>query len=226
VSFVSTEAVTRRGVPDATVARLPGYLRALSALVEEGTTSVSSEELALAAGVNPAKLRKDLSHLGSYGVRGVGYDVSRLAHEITEVLGLAQEWPVAIIGMGNLGRALAAYRGFASRGFRIVAVLDHDARIVGLRAAGHVVRPMSDLPELVRDEGLAIGVIATPPEAAQSVADQLVAAGVTSILNFAPAVLTVPADVDVRKVDLATELQILAFLGQQRALASRVEEVS
>ena len=226
MSFVSTEAASRRGVPDATVARLPGYLRALTALVEEGTSSVSSEELALAAGVNPAKLRKDLSHLGSYGVRGVGYDVSRLAHEITEVLGLAQEWPVAIIGMGNLGRALAAYRGFASRGFRIVAVLDHDARIVGLRAAGHVVRPMSDLPELVRDEGLAIGVIATPPEAAQSVADQLVAAGVTSILNFAPAVLTVPADVDVRKVDLATELQILAFLGQQRALASRVEEVS
>ena len=226
MSFVSTEAASRRGVPDATVARLPGYLRALTALVEEGTSSVSSEELALAAGVNPAKLRKDLSHLGSYGVRGVGYDVSRLAHEITEVLGLAQEWPVAIIGMGNLGRALAAYRGFASRGFRIVAVLDHDERIVGLRAAGQVVRPMSDLPVLVRDEGLAIGVIATPPEAAQSVADQLIEAGVTSILNFAPAVLTVPAAVDVRKVDLATELQILAFLGQQRALASRVEEVS
>lgn len=226
MSFVSTEAASRRGVPDATVARLPGYLRALTALVEEGISSVSSEELALAAGVNPAKLRKDLSHLGSYGVRGVGYDVSRLAHEITEVLGLAQEWPVAIVGMGNLGRALAAYRGFASRGFRIVAVLDHDERLVGLRAAGQVVRPMSDLPVLVREEGLAIGVIATPPEAAQSVADQLIDAGVTSILNFAPAVLTVPAEVDVRKVDLATELQILAFLGQQRALASRVEEVS
>lgn len=203
-------------VPDATVARLPGYLRALTALVEDNVTSVSSEELATATGVNPAKLRKDLSHLGSYGVRGVGYDVGRLVSEITGVLGLAQDWPVAIVGMGNLGRALAAYRGFGTRGFRIVAVLDHDERLVGLRAAGHVVRPMSDLPLLRREHGLAIGVIATPPEAAQSVADQLVAAGVTSILNFAPCVLAVPPGVDVRKVDLATELQILAFLGQQR----------
>lgn len=226
MSFVSTEAVSRRGVPDATVARLPGYLRALTQLVEEGVASVSSDELATRAGVNPAKLRKDLSHLGSYGVRGVGYDVARLAHKVTEVLGLAQEWPVAIIGMGNLGRALAAYRGFASRGFRIIAVLDHDERIVGLRAAGQVVRPMADLPELVREEGLAIGVIATPPEAAQSVADQLVEAGVRSILNFAPTVLSVPDDVDVRKVDLATELQILAFLGQHRGTAVAVEVVS
>lgn len=214
---MTTEAATRRGVPDATVARLPGYLRALTSLVEQDTPSVSSEELALAAGVGPAKLRKDLSYLGSYGVRGVGYDVARLAEEITDVLGLAQEWPVAIIGMGNLGRALAAYRGFATRGFRVVAVLDHDARLVGLRAAGHVVRPMADLPVLVRDEGLAIGVIATPPESAQLVADGLVESGVRSILNFAPCVLTVPEDVDVRKVDLATELQILAFLAVQRS---------
>lgn len=213
---MSTDATSRRDVPDATVARLPGYLRLLSRLVDQRVTSVSSEELAAAAGVNPAQLRKDLSHLGSYGVRGVGYDVARLAQEITSVLGLAQDWPVAIVGMGNLGRALAAYRGFAERGFRVVAVLDHDQRLVGLRAAGHQVRAMSDLPALVRDEGLAIGVIATPPEAAQQVADQLVEAGVTSILNFAPCVLSVPAGVDVRKVDLATELQILAFLGQHR----------
>lgn len=216
MAFVTTEAASRRGVPDATVARLPGYLRELTALVEDGVLSVSSEELAVAVGVNPAKLRKDLSHLGSYGVRGVGYDVARLAHEITSVLGLAQDWPVAIIGMGNLGRALAAYGGFAERGFRIIAVLDHDERIVGLRAAGHIVRPMSDLPALVTEEGLAIAVIATPSAAAQSVADQVIEAGVSSILNFAPCVLTVPEGVDVRKVDLATELQILAFLGQQR----------
>ena len=138
---MSTEAASRRGVPDATVAR--------------------------------AKLRKDLSHLGSYGVRGVGYDVTMLAAEITEVLGLARDWPVAIIGMGNLGRALAAYRGFATRGFKVVAVLDHDERLVGLRAAGLVVQAMADLPALVREQGLAIGVIATPPESAQDVADQL-----------------------------------------------------
>lgn len=220
MAFVTTEAASRRGVPDATVARLPGYLRELTALVEEGVLSVSSEELAATVGVNPAKLRKDLSHLGSYGVRGVGYDVARLAHEITSVLGLGKDWPVAIIGMGNLGRALAAYGGFAERGFRIIAVLDHDERIVGLRAAGHVVRPMSDLAALVNEEGLAIAVIATPSAAAQSVADQVIEAGVSSILNFAPCVLTVPEGVDVRKVDLATELQILAFLGQQRLVSA------
>jgi redox-sensing transcriptional repressor len=223
---VSMEAASRRGVPDATVARLPGYLRALTALVDDRVRSVSSDELAAAAGVTPAMLRKDLSHLGSYGVRGVGYDVAHLAAEVTEVLGLAREWPVAIVGMGNLGRALAAYRGFSTRGFRIVAVLDHDTRLVGLRAAGQTVRPMTDLPALVRDEGLAIGVIATPAESAQQVADQLVAAGVRSILNFAPSVISVPADVDVRKVDLATELQILAFLAQQRAEPAPAAEVS
>ena len=224
---MSTEAASRRGVPDATVARRPGYLRALTAFVDRGITSVSSEELATAAGVSPAKPRKDLSHLGSYGVRGVGYDVARLAEEITDVLGLARDWPVAIVGMGNLGRALAAYRGFATRGFKVVAVLDHDARLVGLRTAGHTVQPMSALPRLVADEGLAIGVIATPPGSAQLVADQLVAAGVRSILNFAPQVLSVPPGVDVRKVDLATELQILAFLAQQRDLETGAEaEVS
>ncbi|MCA0336355.1 MAG: redox-sensing transcriptional repressor Rex [Actinobacteria bacterium] len=214
---MSTEAASRRGLPDATVARLPGYLRALTALVDARVASVSSDELASAAGVSPAMLRKDLSQLGSYGVRGVGYDVAHLAAEISEVLGLARDWPVAIVGMGNLGRALAAYRGFSTRGFRVVAVLDYDERLVGLRAAGHTVRAMADLPALVRDEGLAIGVIATPPESAQAVADQLVAAGVRSILNFAPSVLTVPPEVDLRKVDLATELQILAFLAQQRS---------
>ena len=165
---MSSEAASRRGVPDATVARLPGYLRALTALADDGVVSVSSEELSALAGVGPAKLRKDLSHLGSYGVRGVGYDVTMLAAEITEVLGLARDWPVAIIGMGNLGRALAAYRGFATRGFKVVAVLDHDERLVGLRAASLVVQAMADLPALVREQGLAIGVIATPPEQSSS----------------------------------------------------------
>ena len=125
------------------MARLPGYLRALTSLAREGTVSVSSEELAAAAGVSSAMLRKDLSHLGSYGVRGVGYDVERLASEITSALGLTQEWPVAIVGMGNLGRALAAYRGFAERGFRVIALLDGDPRVVGVKVSGRKVRPMS-----------------------------------------------------------------------------------
>ena len=200
------------------MARLPGYLRALTSLARDGIASVSSEELATAAGVSSAMLRKDLSHLGSYGVRGVGYDVERLASEITSVLGLTQDWPVAIVGMGNLGRALAAYRGFAERGFRVIALLDGDPRLVGEEVAGQQVRAMEDLPRLVAQDGLAIGVIATPPEGAQQACADLVAAGVRSLLNFAPAVLAVPDGVVVRKVDLSTELQILAFHGQKVAL--------
>ena len=167
-------------------------------------------------------LRKDLSHLGSYGVRGVGYDVERLASEITSALGLTQDWPVAIVGMGNLGRALAAYRGFAERGFRVIALLDGDPRLVGEEVSGQRVRPMRDLATLVADDGLAIGVIATPSEGAQQACDDLVHAGVRSVLNFAPAVLAVPDGVVVRKVDLSTELQILAFHGQKVAVAEVV----
>lgn len=204
------------------MARLPGYLRALGALARDGIASVSSEELASAAGVSSAKLRKDLSHLGSYGVRGVGYDVERLASEIASVLGLTQDWPVAIVGMGNLGRALAAYRGFAERGFRVIALLDGDAKVVGEEVAGEVVRPMTDLPALVADEGLAIGVVATSAGGAQDACDTLVAAGVRSVLNFAPVVLTVPTGVVVRNVDMSTELQLLAFHGQRDAVAEAV----
>ncbi len=204
------------------MARLPGYLRALTALAGEGIASVSSEELASAAGVSSAMLRKDLSHLGSYGVRGVGYEVERLASEITTALGLTQDWPVAIVGMGNLGRALAAYRGFAERGFQVIALLDGDPRVVGEEVAGRVVRPMADLADLVAGQGLAIGVIATSGSGAQDACDSLVAAGVRSVLNFAPVVLAVPDEVTVRRVDLSTELQILAFHGQREAVAEAV----
>jgi redox-sensing transcriptional repressor len=215
---VSAAATARREIPQASVARLPGYLRALTSLARGGIASVSSEELASAAGVSSAMLRKDLSHLGSYGVRGVGYDVERLASEITSVLGLTQDWPVAIVGMGNLGRALAAYRGFAERGFRVIALLDGNPRLVGETVAGQSIRPMEDLPGLVVDDGLAIGVIATSTEGAQQACDDLVAAGVRSVLTFAPSVLSVPDGVVVRKVDLSTELQILAFHGQKVAV--------
>jgi redox-sensing transcriptional repressor len=217
---LTADPSARRGVPDATVARLPEYLRALTGLAERGITSVSSEELAAAAGVRSAKLRKDLSHLGSYGVRGVGYEVDHLAYQTSRELGLTQDWPVAIIGMGNLGHALAAYSGFATRGFRVVALLDQDPTVIGQEIAGLPVRAMTDLKSLVAEQGLAIGVIATPASSAQAVCDQLVEAGVRSILNFAPCVLVIPDDVDVRKVDLSTELQILAFHEQRKALAA------
>ena len=206
------------GIPEATIARLPVYLRALYALADRGIATVSSEELAAAAGVNSAKLRKDLSHLGSYGTRGVGYDVDYLVYQVSRELGLTQDWPVVIVGAGNLGRALANYGGFASRGFRIAALLDADSEVVGTVIARHKVRSADEIEAVVARHKVSIGVIATPAAAAQGVCDRLVAAGVTSILNFAPVVLTVPAGVDVRKVDLSIELQILAFHAQRRAV--------
>ena len=207
------------GIPEATVARLPVYLRALYALGERGVTTVASDELARAAGVNSAKLRKDLSHLGSYGIRGVGYDVEYLVYQVSRALGLTQRWPVVIIGAGNLGRALANYGGFLARGFRIEAVLDSDHSLVGAELGGVAVRHVSELESVVTAHGIVIGVIAVPASAAQAMCDRLVTARVTSILNFAPVVLTVPEGVDVRKVDLSIELQILAFHAQRRNAA-------
>lgn len=206
-----------QGIPEATVARLPVYLRALQALTERGTATVSSEDLAAATGVNSAKLRKDLSHLGSYGTRGVGYEVEYLIYQISRELGLTQDWAVAIVGVGNLGRALANYGGFGSRGFCIAALFDADPALVGARVAGVTVRHIDELENVVRTAGVSIGVIATPAAAAQGVCDRLVEAGVTSVLNFAPVVLNVPPTVDVRKVDLSIELQILAFHEQRKA---------
>lgn len=208
------------GIPDATVARLPVYLRALTALAEEGVATVSSDELAGAAGVGSAKLRKDLSHLGSYGTRGVGYDVEYLVYQISRELGLTQDWRVVIIGAGNLGHALANYGGFASRGFTVVALLDADEALIGEQVAGLRVRSIDELEAVVAGERAHIGVVATPASGAQAVCDRLVAAGVTSVLNFAPCVLDVPDGVMVRKVDLSTELQILAFHEQRRAAAT------
>ena len=211
---------TRQDIPDATVARLPQYLHVLSDLAERGILSVSSEELATAAGVRSAKLRRDLSHLGSYGVRGVGYEVEMLAHEISRELGLAQDWPVAIVGLGNLGTALAAYLGLATRGFQVVALLDRDREVIGRQIAGMIVGSVDDLERVVIEREVTIGVIATPAASAQQVCDRFVAVGVGSVLNFAPCVLSVPEGVDVRKVDLSTELQILAFHKQRRAPAA------
>lgn len=205
-------------LPEATVARLPVYLRALHAFAEAGHDTVSSEALATAAGVNSAKLRKDLSHLGSYGTRGVGYEVEVLVGQIESVLGLTERRAVALVGVGNLGHALAGYAGFVSRGFRFAALLDADPERVGERIYGLRVHHIDEVDSVVRDHGIQIAVIATPVHAAQAVADRLVAAGVTSILNFAPCVLTVPDGVDVRKVDLAVELQILSFHERRKAL--------
>lgn len=203
-------------MPEATVARLPVYLRCLLELADSKIATVSSEVLAEMAGVNAAKVRKDLSYLGSYGTRGVGYEVEYLLFQMSRELGLTQDWPVVIVGVGNLGQALANYDGFTQRGFPIAALVDADPSKVGELVHGIAVRHIDELPAIVAEVGVAIGIIATPAAAAQEVADLMVDAGITSVLNFAPAVIAVPDGTSLRKVDLAVELQILSFYQQQR----------
>jgi redox-sensing transcriptional repressor len=212
-----------RAIPEATVGRLPIYLRALVEMAENGSSTISSNDLAGAAGVNSAKVRKDLSYLGSYGTRGVGYDVAYLIHQVRRELGLTQHWPVVIAGAGNLGHALSNYKGFSERGFRIAALVDNAQDKVGEQIGEMAIEHIDKLPEIVRREDVAIGVISTPAGAAQEVADRMVAAGIRSILNFAPAVISVPEQVSVRKVDLSIELQILAYYEQRKAVLAAVK---
>ncbi|HEY5822475.1 MAG TPA: redox-sensing transcriptional repressor Rex [Propionibacteriaceae bacterium] len=209
-----------KGIPDATIARLPVYLRALTELSGLAIDTISSGALAEAAGVNSAQLRKDLSYLGSYGTRGVGYDVDYLRFQIGREMGSANDWPVVIVGLGNLGTALANNAGFSSRGFRIVALVDSSPDLVGKHVHGLAISDLSELEQVVARTGAVIAVITTPPEAAQAVADRLVHLGVTSILNFAATLLAVPDGVNVRKVDLGQELQILAFHEQRKTEGS------
>jgi len=209
-----------RSIPEATVARLAVYLRTLGELAESGAETVSSDELAGATGVNGAKLRKDLSHIGSYGIRGVGYEIAPLRRQLERILGLTHRQAVAVVGVGNLGHALAGYGGFGGRGFPVTALFDVDPDLVGVPVDGIPVDHVRALPEVCRARGITIGVIATPGQAAQAVCDLLVQAGVQCILNFAPVVLQVPEEVEVRKVDLAVELQILAFHVARRQAAA------
>lgn len=213
--------VMAKDIPDATVARLPIYRRSLVELAANGSETVSSAALADLAGVNAAKVRKDLSYLGTYGVRGVGYDVTFLLSQIGDALGLNIEAPVVIVGLGNLGQALARYGGFLNRGFPIVALVDASADRVGEVVDGLKIAHIDELGELVSSLGIVVGIIATPAEAAQSVADMLVDAGVRSILSFAPTVLQVPDEVPLRKVDLATELEILGYYQQREVIDAR-----
>ena len=200
-----------RAVPEAAVSRLAVYLRVLSTLLEQGVTTISSEELAGAAGVNPAKLRKDLSYVGSYGTRGVGYDTALLVGHIGRLLGLTRHHSVAVVGIGNLGHALANYGGFPGRGFPVAALFDVEEDLLGVPVGGLPVSHIDEIPAVCAERKVTIGVICTPAPAAQDVCDLLVAGGVRCILNFAPVVLQVPEDVEVRRVDLAVEMQVLSF---------------
>ena len=203
----------RTHIPDATIARLPVYLRCLA--MRAGTGMCSSEDLAKTAGVNAAQVRKDLSFVDARGVRGVGYEVDALRLEIRRALGLTHEFPVVIVGAGNLGRALANYGGFAEWGFSVAAILDVDARKIGGRIGDLRIDSMGDLEDIVSGRNIEIGIIATPAGHAQHAAERLAAAGIRSILNFAPTVLSIET-AEVRRVDLSTELQILAYHLQER----------
>jgi redox-sensing transcriptional repressor len=194
-----------------TVRRLSVYSRCLALLEEDGIKTVSSQELAARFHLNSAQVRKDLAYFGEFGIRGIGYDVGSLRAEIHRILALDREWPVVLVGFGNLGSALFRYRGFARQGFRIVAVVDDDPAKGGRPVDGLIIRSPAELSGLVRDLGIQIGVVAVPAESAQAVVDRLVAAGVRAILNFAPTRVKVPGEVRLQNVDLSIELEHLSF---------------
>jgi len=206
----------RRRIPEAAVNRLPVYLQILNNLHATSVLRFSSDELAVLAGVNAAKVRKDLSYLGSYGTRGVGYEVTYLIHQIKRELGLLREWNVVVVGAGNLGCALAKFGGFAPRGFPVVGIVDNDPKKIGQSTGSLTIGDVRNLGKIVRDLNVTIGAITTSTATAQSAVDALIDAGVASILNFAPIVLATPSSVSVRNVDLGVELQILSYYEQMR----------
>ena len=195
-----------------TVRRLSVYTRCLQQLEEDGVNTVSSQELAERFNLNSAQVRKDLAYFGEFGVRGIGYYVAGLKAELQKILGLDREWLVALVGFGNLGSALLAYRGFGRQGFRIGAIFDDDPVKINRReVSGVPVFATADLTREIKARGIQMAIIAVPAEAAQTVTDQLLAAGIKTILNFAPARIRVPRDVRLKDVDLSIELETLSF---------------
>jgi len=198
-------------IPEATIIRLSVYSRYLTQLDKKGIVNISSGEIAEGVGGSPAQVRKDLAYFGEFGTRGVGYNVRDLNQHIIRILGLNKGWKVVIVGAGNLGSALTQYKGFRERGFEVVAVFDNDVNKIGLTLNGVPIFPITKLREVVKEQEARIGIIAVPSKYAQDVADHLVESGVKAILNFAPSVISVPENVELRNVDLAVNLEILTF---------------
>lgn len=215
---------TRHRIPERTIARLSIYLRCLEEVVADGTVAVSSQQLAKRFGLNSAQVRKDLTYFGQFGVRGLGYYTEELKQNLERILGLDQEWDVALVGLGNLGSALLRYRGFQQRGFRISVVFDNDPSKVGRRIGKVPVRPVEKIVPVLRRRRMKMAVIAVPASAAQAVTDRLVAAGVNAILNFAPTQLFVPKGVKVQNVDLSVMLKTLSFYTTRSARDTRVSD--
>lgn len=204
-------------LPQATISRLPVYLRSLVMLANKGEQIISSDGLAQIAGTNAAQLRKDLSYLGEFGTRGVGYEVDQLINEISKWLGLLRDRKVIIVGLGRLGGALVGYQGFSQKGFKIVGAFDRDPAKIGDVVDGQIIRHINELEEYVKNVsgGVDIGIIATQAPSAQGVANRMVNAGVKAIINFAPITIDVPDGVVLRQVDLSVELQILSYYLQK-----------
>jgi redox-sensing transcriptional repressor len=198
-------------VPRAVVSRLSLYLRELQKLIHDGNATTNSTQLGELLGFTDAQIRKDLAYFGQFGYPGIGYRCEELVNAIKRILGTDRSWPVAMIGLGNLGRALLRYRGFQQQGFRIVAAFDVDADKIGKLVEGIEVFHHDDLSEVVTDKGIRMAIVAVPGSAAQAVSDSLVAAGIEGVLNFAPVTLALPPHVSCIGVDLAIELEQLAF---------------
>lgn len=201
----------RQKIPRPTVKRLSLYLRELESMLERGQTTVSSKQLGAALALTDAQVRKDLAYFGQFGHPGVGYRTQELMTQLRKILGIDHVWRAAVVGAGNIGRALMPYTRFSRKGFEIVAIFDADPKTVGTEIAGHRVRPMADLPKLVKEREIRIGIVAVPAPHAQAVADDLIRAGVTGILNFAPVRLDVHDAVSVVSVDFLLSLEQLAF---------------
>ena len=198
-------------IPEATIVRLSVYSRFLEQVDRKGIITISSGEIAEGVGVSPAQVRKDLAYFGEFGTRGVGYNVKDLLRHTLKILGLNGQWNVILIGAGNLGSALVSYRGFRERGFNIVGVFDNDLSKIGKRLVDLEVMGTERLEEVVRQHNVKIGIMTIPAKSAQESADLLISAGVKAILNFAPTVLSVPDEIEVRDIDLSTRLEILTF---------------
>lgn len=201
----------RSDIPDIVIGRLPIYLRALTRLQNDGHSITSSHELGKRLGISSAQIRKDLSHFGEFGKQGTGYNVATLSAELNRILNVDREWQVALVGAGDLGRALARYGGFVHRGFRITHLFDSDPEKVGQEISGLTIQHADKLVSVIKQEGVKVAMIATPADHAQEAADRLVEAGVKSILNYAPIVISVPEDVRVQYIDPVIHLQRMAY---------------
>jgi len=198
-------------IPDIVIGRLPIYLRALNRLAQEGHEVTSSHELGQRLGISSAQIRKDLSHFGGFGKQGTGYQISYLQEKLSAVLKVNREWEVALVGAGDLGSALAHYRGFADRGFRIVCIFDNAPNKIGKKIGEFTIQPIEDISKAIAERGIKIAMVAVPAEHAQAVAELLIAAGVKAILNYAPISLYVPDDVRVQYIDPVVHMQRMTY---------------